>query len=215
MSKTLSLLLLSFLALVNCSPSEGRSSGEGKVAQSYLRLLREPSAWNQLQASLSSKWSQSQLPMVIEIQRFNRSPALRENLYNFLSEHTQQNFGDDRNKWQNWMWQQDYEPDPGYPAFKSLLYQNLDPRFADYFDNDYEATIRLDEVVWGGVGQDGIPPLRQPRMLAASKARYLDDSDIVFGIEIDGEARAYPKRILAWHEMFIDTIKGIPLAGVY
>jgi hypothetical protein len=52
-------------------------------------------------------------------------------------------------------------------------------------------------------------------MIAATEARYLADDHVVFAISIDGEARAYPKRIMAWHEMFVDSIKGIPLAGVY
>ena len=35
-----------------------------------------------------------------------------------------------------------------------------------------ETLIRLDEIVWGGVRQDGIPPLRDPAMLAADDAGY-------------------------------------------
>ena len=66
-----------------------------------------------------------------------------------------------------------------------------------------------------GVQQDGIPPLREPEMLAARDARYLAEADVVFGIEINGDARAYPKRILAWHEMFVDRVGGIAVAGVY
>jgi hypothetical protein len=52
-------------------------------------------------------------------------------------------------------------------------------------------------------------------MISASEATYLDDDDVVFGIEVNGDVRAYPKRILAWHEMFVDTVGGIPVAGVY
>ena len=63
--------------------------------------------------------------------------------------------------------------------------------------------------------QDGIPPLRQPKMLRASEADYLEDDNIVFGIEVNGDVRAYPKRILAWHEMFVDTVGGVEVAGVY
>lgn len=54
--------------------------------------------------------------------------------------------------------------------------------------------------------QDGIPPLRGPDMITASEADYLSDDDVVFGIEVNGDVRAYPKRILAWHEMFVDTV---------
>lgn len=66
-----------------------------------------------------------------------------------------------------------------------------------------------------GVLQDGIPPLRQPKMISAEQAGYLEDSNIVFGIEVNGDIRAYPKRILAWHEMFVDEVGGVPIIGVY
>ena len=52
-------------------------------------------------------------------------------------------------------------------------------------------------------------------MITANQANYLADTDIVFGIELNGDARCYPKRILAWHEMFKDTIGGQSVAGVY
>ncbi len=77
------------------------------------------------------------------------------------------------------------------------------------------AHIRLDEVRWGGVAQDGIPPLRNPKMITVKDASYLDDNNVVFGLKVNGDARAYPKRILAWHEIFVDTVGGVDLAGVY
>ena len=46
-------------------------------------------------------------------------------------------------------------------------------------------------------------------------AGYIEDDHIVFGISVNGDARAYPKRILGWHEMFVDTVGGVPVAGVY
>ena len=45
-------------------------------------------------------------------------------------------------------------------------------------------------------------------MISASEAEYLEDSNVVFGISLNGDARAYPKRILAWHEMFVDKVGG-------
>ena len=42
-----------------------------------------------------------------------------------------------------------------------------------------------------------------------------DSPFVVFGIAINGDERAYPKRILAWHEMFKDTIGGEHFTGVY
>lgn len=52
-------------------------------------------------------------------------------------------------------------------------------------------------------------------MIPADDAAYLDDDNVVFGIEVNGDVRAYPKRILAWHEMFVDTVGGVPVIGVY
>jgi hypothetical protein len=65
------------------------------------------------------------------------------------------------------------------------------------------------------VVRDGIPPLDHPAMIAAPQAGYLADTDVVFGIEWNGDARAYPKRILAWHEMVRDRVGGEELVGVY
>lgn len=54
--------------------------------------------------------------------------------------------------------------------------------------------IRLEEVFWGGVSYDSIVPLDDPAMIEASDADYLVDTDLVFGIEINGDACAYPLR---------------------
>ena len=75
--------------------------------------------------------------------------------------------------------------------------------------------IRLDEIDWGGVVVNGIPPLEYPQTLPAAAADYLDDDHVVFGIAVNGAARAYPKRILAWHEMALDRLGGLELTIVY
>ena len=85
----------------------------------------------------------------------------------------------------------------------------------EFFPVGAESTIRMDEVDWGGVRVNGIPPLDHPRHIEASEADYLEDDHIVFGIAVNGEARAYPKRILAWHEMALDEIGGVELTIIY
>ena len=62
---------------------------------------------------------------------------------------------------------------------------------------------------------NGIPPLELPEHLLAAEATYLADDNIVFGLVVGDEARAYPKRILAWHEMAIDVVGGLDLTIVY
>ncbi len=165
-------------------------------------------------ADAKKNWDISYVPMLLEVARF--LPRLeRTRVMSLLEAQTGQRFGQDNNKWLQWVWKQEFNPHPGYGNFKAKIYQELDPRFAEYFADTQDAKIRLDEIRWGGVRRDGIPPLKDPKMLTAGKARYLADNDVVFGIELNGDARAYPKRILAWHEMFKDTIGGESVCGVY
>ena len=137
----------------------------------------------------------------------------RTRLTRFLEQRTGQQFGDDLGRWREWMWRQPYDPHPDYMAFKAALYARVDPKMARFFTN--RATIRLDEIDWGGVGVNGIPPLASPRAIRAEAADWLKDSHVVFGIVVNGDARAYPKRILAWHEMARDRLGGVDLTIVY
>jgi Protein of unknown function (DUF3179) len=143
------------------------------------------------------------------------SVRVRERLVRFLEKQTGQRFGQDLSRWRQWMWNRPYRPHPDYPAFKGALFGRIDPRMTSFFAPGAKALIRLDEVEWGGVGVNGIPPLVEPRHLPAADARYLGEKDVVFGIALNGEARAYPKRILAWHELARDRVGGVELTIVY
>jgi hypothetical protein len=145
--------------------------------------------------------------------RRNPRVQARESLVSFLERQTGQDFGDDLQSWREWSWTQQYDPHPQYGAFLAYIWGQLDPTFRNYFQGP--STIRLDEVQWGGVGADGIPPLDHPTMIPGGDADYLDDSNIVFGFYLDGEARAYPKRILAWHEMLYDKVGDTEMTVVY
>jgi len=164
---------------------------------------------------IEAQWEPSFLPMALEAIRLTRSAEVSAALVGIMERETGAGHGDDLAAWQREMWNAPEARHPRYAAFKSALYSLIDPRFSAYFDAPGNTLIRLDEIVWGGVRQDGIPPLRNPAMLTAEDAGYLEDDHIVFGLSVNGDARAYPKRILAWHEMFVDTVGGVPVAGVY
>ena len=140
---------------------------------------------------------------------------MRRRLLAFLADRTGQPFGDDLGRWREWMWTLPAAPHPDYAAFKGLVYGQIDSRMRSFFPSGVRSTIRLDEIDWGGVPVNGIPPLRYPTVLRAPEAGYLKDSNIVFGVVLNGEARAYPKRILAWHEMATDRIGGVEMTIVY
>lgn len=144
-----------------------------------------------------------------------RESLIRRRLLNFLERQTRQRFGEDLNAWREWMWKLPNTPHPQYPEFKGAVYASIDPRFRQFFPPGVTSLIRLDEIDWGGVAVNGIPPLYSPKVLKADQARYLRDGHLVFGVVVNGEARAYPKRILAWHEMAVDVIGGVPMTIVY
>jgi hypothetical protein len=73
----------------------------------------------------------------------------------------------------------------------------------------------VEEIQWGGVTVDGIPALDNPAMLTADDAGYLEPGDAVFGLTVNGESRAYPLRIVDWHEMANDVIGGVPVSLAY
>jgi len=119
-------------------------------------------------------------------------------------------------------WQErhpDIVPHATYRDLKLRFLGNTDKRLRQLFDAPYgnrdKMRIRLEEIVWGGVLYDGIPPLDQASMIKAVDADYLLEDDLVFGIEINGDSRAYPLRIMGWHEMLNDVIGGVPVALAY
>ena len=182
----------------------------------YLSLINTaPNRVPQVINKIDEQWSGKSVAMLLEAARLTRPPSTRRQIFALLSKRTGQNFGDDAAKWERWMWKQPDEPDPLYPKFKARFYSLIDPRFSEYFTDTDNAKIRLDEIVWGGVRRDGIPPLDKPQMISAKEATYLDDSNEVFGVSINGDNRCYPKRILAWHEMFKDTVGGQSVCGAY
>lgn len=111
------------------------------------------------------------------------------------------------------------KPHESFVDVKMKLLGNTDKKFLEFFAGDFgkpeNMKIRLEEVTWGGVLVDGITSLDNPKMIEAHEADYLLEDDLVFGVEINGDVRAYPLRIMGWHEMFNDTIGGVPVALAY
>lgn len=68
----------------------------------------------------------------------------------------------------------------------------------------------------GGPPRDGIPSIDQPRFESVEAAdRWLKDDDRIIGLYLDGVARAYPQRILVWHELVNDKVAGEGVAISY
>lgn len=172
----------------------------------------------QFQAFTDTGWDSRKFKRCLEVMPFLGSLELIASLQEAMKKHSGLDGDFDVDVWYQKLWQEESAgqlEDQTYADFKATLYRAIDPRFSEYFGADKPSTISLSEIRWGGVNQDGIPPLHRPKMLKASEASYLKNSDVVFALEVNGDARAYPKRILAWHEMFTDTVGGVPITGVY
>ena len=164
---------------------------------------------------IGANWRDSSAAMLIEMTHSVSSRQVLARVIALIEKASGRSFDGNIDPWYEWLWSAERPVHPDYAHFKALLYTRIDARFDEYFEGRPKATIRLDEIRWGGVRRDGIPPLKNPKMVGAREARWLGDDDVVFGVAINGDIRAYPKRILAWHEMFKDRVGGRELAGVY
>ncbi len=72
-------------------------------------------------------------------------------------------------------------------------------------------SIPLDEVLGGGPPKDGIPALTEPEYVSAEDIDLAEDARGIF-VNIAGDARFYPYRIMYFHEIVNDVIGGIPVA---
>ncbi len=126
-----------------------------------------------------------------------------------------QSFGGDWGGWITWYGSTDLTPPPGFTSWKGRLLAGIDNYFGLFLQDSHPSKIRVEEIQWGGVVLDGIPALDNPHMLPASAADYLEPWEPVFGITINDDARAYPLRILDWHEMANDVVGGVPVSLAY
>lgn len=113
---------------------------------------------------------------------------------------------------------------PDYLDAKRAIFTTVEPGWNKLFK---EGDIDWRHVSWGGVLIDDrpfdttddacncIPAADNPEVQTADEATWLKDSDIVFGIEVNGEYRAYPRRIMEVREMVNDTLGGRDLGIPY
>jgi hypothetical protein len=76
-------------------------------------------------------------------------------------------------------------------------------------------SIPPEEIRGGGPPKDGIPAILDPRFIPAAEAHFLEDNDLVIGVVQEGVAKAYPLRILTWHEVVNDRLGEQPIAVTY
>ena len=78
-----------------------------------------------------------------------------------------------------------------------------------------QTTVDLGEIMDGGPRRDGIPPIDDPTFIPVSEADHLNPLDPVMSFTHNGETRAYPLRVMTFHEIVNDVVGGEPVAVTY
>jgi hypothetical protein len=143
------------------------------------------------------------------------SPAVATASAEALGTLTGQGFGTSWPAWVEWYAGTDLTPPPGFTGWKGELLARIDPHFGELLRESAPSRARVEEIVWGGVAYEGIPALDRPKTIPAAEADFLADDEPVFGVALGGEARAYPLRILDWHELANDVVGGVPFSLAY
>ncbi len=205
-------LLLFALTIALFAPPAPAAEESNLVARAFALFSPSQSKRDETIAFFADRGDPDAAALLIMAMRFVRDPAIPKALEAITGE----KFGAD---WFGWMlWQEahpEIHPFDGFPLVHAWAHSRIDPNFQLFLDGKKKHEIRIEEIVWGGVVKDGIPALNHPHLLAAEEAGYLADDDLVFGVEIKGDARAYPLRILDWHEMLNDTIGGVDVSLAY
>ncbi len=81
--------------------------------------------------------------------------------------------------------------------------------------DETECRIDASLLADGGVGKDGIPALTDPLLVNASDVSFLNGSNRVIGMLVDGQAVAVPHIILWWHEIVNFNFANLGVAVTY
>ena len=188
------------------------------------------SVWDnnqQLALSAIGKSGDPRLAWIIsDMQRFVAGQQQQQALVLAASELLGKTF-DVENAWHditNHLLAWDIPAPPDYLDYKRAIFTSNIPGWDQLF---IEGDIDWRLVSWGGVlidnrafgktddGCNCIPAADNPVVSSAEQAIWLKDSEVVFGIEVNGEARAYPRRIMEVREMVNDTLGGRDLGIPY
>jgi hypothetical protein len=102
------------------------------------------------------------------------------------------------------------------PASALALKENVQHWAREFPKTDFtQRRIQLSEIRADGAGRDSIPPIERPRFQPVKSVKGIGDLEPVIGLSIGDEARAYPLRMMVWHELVNDIVAGTPILISY
>ncbi len=117
-------------------------------------------------------------------------------------------------EWYRWIGEHpEIQAPPDYDRWKGTLFAQFDLSLENFIYRDVPARVDMWAIQWGGVGPFDIPPLDEPDYVPATdmEADYLERDELVIGVRINGDARAFPLRLMDHHEIVNDTVGGVPV----
>lgn len=202
---------------------------ESAVRMAFIEAITQ-STWGRDQSIAIETIAESKDPRIVwiitDLMRFVSDPGLNALLTDTASKlldkelPAQNNWGVITDHLIAW----DIPAPPGYLQAKRAIFTSIIPGWEKIF---VEGDIDWRHVSWGGVLIDGrahdetdeicncIPAADNPEVDTVAEAKWLKDEDIVFGVVVNGEARAYPRRIMEVREMVNDTLGGRDLGIPY
>lgn len=99
-------------------------------------------------------------------------------------------------------------------ACTSVVQDNQSPNSNNNKEEDADWLIPSDQV-YVGAGRDGIPSIDDPSFVKTSEADFLDSDDLVLGLKIGNQIKAYPHLILDYHEVVNDKISDTSVSVTY
>ena len=98
----------------------------------------------------------------------------------------------------------------------TTITESIHPVYTLVGEEENRNIVPPELIVNGGPPPDGIPSIDNPKFIQIRKAEeFLEDSDLVVGLNINGDIRAYPLQILVWHEIVNDKVGNTPVAVTY
>lgn len=101
------------------------------------------------------------------------------------------------------------------PLEDSTSAEDVPSALADQFWPGFPTLVDPGLIRSGGPPPDGIRPVDSPTFNQAANVDYLEDAEAVLSLEINGDARAYPLRMMTVHELVNDRVGGIPVTVSY
>ena len=77
------------------------------------------------------------------------------------------------------------------------------------------AIVPREEILAGGSPKDVIPALLKPKFVGVDQADFLSLEDQVIGVVMSGQPKAYPIKILNWHEVVNDNAGDMPMVVTF